>query len=100
MPVERPRQRVVAHVDLVADLRQGKIVNEGEYGALSTMTAIMGRIATYSGKIVEWDKLLNMDFSLADVDAMTSLDSEAPVHPDEQGRYEIAMPGKYFADRL
>ena len=88
------------HVDLVAQLREGKIVNEGDYGALSTLTAIMGRVATYSGKIVEWDKLLNMDFSLANVDAMTTLDAEAPIQPDEQGRYEIAMPGKYFADRL
>ncbi len=88
------------HVDLVADLRKGNMVNEAEYGAYSTMTAIMGRIATYSGKVVPWDKLLNLDFSLADTDAMSTFDSAAPVEADENGFYPVAQPGKYFHNEL
>ena len=43
------------HHDLFAAIRDGDIHNEGEYGAKSTMTAILGRMATYSGKMVKWD---------------------------------------------
>ena len=83
------------HIDLFAELRKGNIPNEGEYGAKSTMTSIMGRMATYSGKVVNWDQCLNSEEALADFDAITSLDVEAPVKPDEDGKYPIAMPGKY-----
>ena len=39
------------HHDMFAALRRGEIYNEGDYGAESTITAILGRMATYSGKI-------------------------------------------------
>ncbi len=29
---------------------------DAENGAKATMTAIMGRMATYSGEVMEWDK--------------------------------------------
>ena len=32
---------------------------DAENGAKSTMTSIMGRMATYSGQIIEWDKAIN-----------------------------------------
>ena len=38
---------------------------KAEYGALSTMTAIFGRMATYSGKMISWDEALNSQISLA-----------------------------------
>jgi len=31
-------------------------IANADYGAESTMTAILGRMATYSGQVVEWDK--------------------------------------------
>jgi len=83
------------HIDLFAELRKGNIPNEGDYGAKSTMTSIMGRMATYSGKVVEWDQCLNSTEALADFDSITSLDVEAPVQPDENMKYPIATPGKY-----
>ena len=46
------------HHDLFAALRDGRTYNEVQYGAESTMTAILGRMATYSGKIVKWDEAL------------------------------------------
>ena len=45
------------HHDLFADIRKGIIPNEGEYGALSSMTSILGRMATYSGQEIEWKTL-------------------------------------------
>jgi myo-inositol 2-dehydrogenase / D-chiro-inositol 1-dehydrogenase len=56
---------VVEHHDLIASILSGKPYNEAEYGALSTMTAIFGRMCTYSGKMLNWEEALNSQISLA-----------------------------------
>ncbi len=81
------------HHDLFADLRNGVIPNEGEFGAKSTMTAIMGRLATYTGRQISWDEALNSNVSLADVDSLKSFDDPAPVKPNEAGEYAYPLPG-------
>jgi myo-inositol 2-dehydrogenase/D-chiro-inositol 1-dehydrogenase len=83
------------HHHLFADLRKGDIPNEGEYGALSTMTAIMGRMATYSGKRLTWEECLASDVSLADIDSLNRFDDPAPVQPDAEGYYPVPQPGSY-----
>jgi myo-inositol 2-dehydrogenase/D-chiro-inositol 1-dehydrogenase len=55
---------VQEHTDLIATIRAGKHVNEARQVAESTLTAIMGRMAAYSGEIVTWDQALNSDVSL------------------------------------
>jgi len=42
--------------DLIGGLRKGQLAAEGEYGALSTMTAILGRTAAQSGQWLTWDE--------------------------------------------
>ena len=81
------------HHDLFADLQNGIIPNETEYGAKSTMTAILGRLATYSGKELRWEDAINSNVSLCNVDALTSMDDDAPVQPDENGNYPCPRPG-------
>ncbi|EMI17555.1 oxidoreductase domain-containing protein [Rhodopirellula maiorica SM1] len=81
------------HADWFAALRRGETLSEGEYGAHSTMTAIMGRMATYSGKVVRWDDAINSNIELADTSAMHSLADAAPVTPDADGRYPVPVPG-------
>jgi predicted dehydrogenase len=49
------------HDDLFAAIRAGKPFQEGRMVAESTLTAIMGRMATYSGREVTWDKALASD---------------------------------------
>jgi hypothetical protein len=78
---------------MFADIASGKIPNETEYGAKSTMTSIIGRLATYTGLELDWNKAIDSKISLADVDALQTLNDAAPVLPDENGRYAIAMPG-------
>ncbi|MCH5378159.1 MAG: Gfo/Idh/MocA family oxidoreductase [Planctomycetes bacterium] len=90
------------HYDLFAALRRGDVYNEGNFGAYSTMTAIMGRMATYSGKTVNWEDALNSELALADFDNLRSFDDPAPVKPLERvavtrEMYDIAMPGKMGA---
>jgi predicted dehydrogenase len=50
---------VQEHYDLVESIRAGKPLNEGKQVAESTLSAIMGREAAYTGQIIEWDALLN-----------------------------------------
>jgi myo-inositol 2-dehydrogenase/D-chiro-inositol 1-dehydrogenase len=80
------------HHDLFAALRRGETYNEGDYGAESTMTAIMGRMATYSGQIIKWHDAINSSADLSP----TSYDFAAtpPVVPDTNGYYPVPMPGK------
>lgn len=66
--------------------------NEAENGAFSTMTAIIGRMATYSGQVIDWDKALASELRLT-TDA-EDWSAEAPIKPLEDGSYRIAMPGK------
>lgn len=80
------------HDDLFASIRSGNPLNEGEYGALSSMTAIMGRMATYSGKEVFWKDALASNLQLAKLN-FESFADEAPVKPREDGTYAIPTPG-------
>ena len=65
--------------------------NEAEYGAMSTMTAILGRMATYSGVKIDWDDAFASERRLT-TDA-ESWDAEAPIKPLSDGSYRIPIPG-------
>jgi predicted dehydrogenase len=47
------------HVDLIAGIEAGKPLNEGRQAAESTLTAIMGRMSAYTGKLVTWEQAMN-----------------------------------------
>ncbi|NMC41898.1 MAG: hypothetical protein GYA43_12150 [Bacteroidales bacterium] len=49
---------------LVWAIRTGNYVNEAEQTAYSTLTAIMGREAAYTGRLVTWDDILKSDLKL------------------------------------
>ena len=86
---------VQEHVDLIKAIRSGAKLNEGWFGANSSMTAVLGRMATYSGQVVKWD------------DAVTKGPSEAPDQlawdakpkslPGSDGFYPFPIPGVYKA---
>ena len=90
---ENPYQR--EHDDWFNAIRKDLPYDESDFGAKSTLTAIMGRMAAYSGKIVEWDTALNSNFSLAP--DIHSMQDPAPVLPDTQGLYPIPVAGKSVA---
>lgn len=46
------------HNELFAAIRKGAIVNDGENAAMSTLMAIMGRAAAYTGKRITWKQML------------------------------------------
>lgn len=86
------------HDELFAAIAKGEYkFDDTENGAKATLTSIMGRMATYSGQVMEWDKVLNSGISI--MPSKFAWDAEPPVKPDANGFYPIATPGvtKYFA---
>lgn len=63
-----------------------------ENGAKSTMTSILGRMATYSGQVVEWDKAINSGLDLQP--KVYDWNAAPPILPNEDGFYPVAIPGK------
>jgi myo-inositol 2-dehydrogenase/D-chiro-inositol 1-dehydrogenase len=55
---------VQEHMHLVYAIRTGNYVNEAEQTAISTLTAIMGRTAAYTGRAITWDEILKSDMDL------------------------------------
>ena len=49
----------VEHDELFAGIRSGQPLNNGEYMANSTLLAIMGRMATYTGQEITWEMAMN-----------------------------------------
>ena len=87
-----PNPYQVEHDKLFASIRNGGVISDGEFGATSTMSAIIGRMATYSGQIITWEEAMKSELKLVP-DGLT-WDSPAPVQPNADGWYEIPTPGK------
>lgn len=80
------------HDELFAAIAKGEYkFADAENGAKSTMTAILGRLATYSGNVVEFDAALNSGMSLQP--AKYAWDADMPLKPDANGLYPVAVPG-------
>jgi len=77
---------VQEHIDLVQSIKAGKPLNELQQVTESTLTAIMGRMAAYSGKVVTWDDALNSQVVTMPPD-LSDL-SKIAVGP-------VPVPGKY-----
>lgn len=82
---------VQEHIDLQQSIKAGTPLAEGQHGAEATMTAILGRMATYSGKAVTWDQAMTSELNLAP--ETYAFDANPPVLPDPEGRYPVPVPG-------
>ncbi len=88
-----PNPYQVEHDELFAAIAKGEYkFADAENGAKSTMTSILGRMATYSGQMVEWDKALNSGISI--MPTKFDWDAEMPLKPGADGMYAAAIPGK------
>lgn len=76
---------VQEHTDNIAGIRAGRPLNELKTVAESTLTAIMGRMATYTGKTITWEEALNSSENLRP--ANLALDSKIPIPA-------VAVPGQ------
>jgi myo-inositol 2-dehydrogenase/D-chiro-inositol 1-dehydrogenase len=81
----------IEHDDLFAAIRHNEPYNEAYYGAKSTLTSILGRMATYSGTEVTWEQALNSKVQI--MPESITWDSQPPTSPGENGEYPIPVPG-------
>jgi len=82
------------HTDLIAAIKKNEKYNEGWYGATSSMTAVLGRMASYSGQVVKWDDAVKKgpaEMIYENHDQLT-MASTPPVLPGEDGTYENSVP--------
>ena len=85
------------HDELFAAIAKGEYkFADAEHGAKSTLTGIIGRMATYSGQVIDFEKALTSGLDIMPKEY--SFTAAPPVLPNDDGSYPIAMPGKtkYF----
>ncbi|MEZ6235538.1 MAG: Gfo/Idh/MocA family oxidoreductase [Phycisphaerales bacterium] len=73
------------HNALMASIRAGEPINDGDWMARSTLMAIMGRKAAYTGQTVTWEQMLADDEALVP-QGLARMDQPAPV-------VSVARPG-------
>lgn len=79
-------------MDVLFDaVANGKNLNTGNYAADATMTAILGRMATYSGRVVSWNDGANSELDL--FPKTLAWDADPGPKPAADGIYPCAMPG-------
>lgn len=74
---DRPNPYVLEHKRFVKSIQAKEGFNEGQQVAESTLTAIMGRMAGYTGKLITWDQAMKSDLKLM---------------PDDFGFGEMTIP--------
>jgi predicted dehydrogenase len=72
------------HDELFASIRNGRPLNNGEYMAKSTLVAIMGRMAAYTGQAITWEMAMNSQEDLSPPAYDWDVKLEVP---------PVAMPG-------
>ncbi len=82
---ETPNMYQVEHNELFASIRAGKVINDGEWMAKSTLMALMGRAAAYTGQEITWDEALNSNWKF--VPDNLTWDMKLPIRP-------MAIPGQ------
>ncbi|MDR1493705.1 MAG: Gfo/Idh/MocA family oxidoreductase [Planctomycetaceae bacterium] len=88
---------VEEHIHQADAIRNGKYLHDGWHSATSSMTAVMGRMATYSGKEIAWDEAVEKGSALFPYGKELTFETETPVTPGPDGTYEhaVAIPGIY-----
>lgn len=80
------------HDELFEAIAKGQFkFADAENGAKSTMTSILGRMATYSGQVIDWDKAIHSGLDIHP--KVYDWAATPPVVPDADGFYPVAVPG-------
>jgi myo-inositol 2-dehydrogenase/D-chiro-inositol 1-dehydrogenase len=84
-PGEITNHYVLEHTKLIESIRKGEPRNDVlDFGADSTLTAIMGRESAYTGMEVTWEEMLSSELDLF---PKTTEDGSAPQRP-------VPIPGQ------
>jgi predicted dehydrogenase len=75
----------VEHNEMYESIRKGEPINDGEWMAQSTLLALMGRMAAYTGKMITYEEALNSQEKLMPDLLEWDMKLKTPL---------VAMPGK------
>src|SRR5258706_7103272 len=81
---DKNNQSQTEHDELFASIRNGKPINNGDYMSKTTLMAIMGRMATYTGQKITWEQAMNSQEDLSP--ERYDWDAKPP-------KSELAIPG-------
>ena len=90
---ENPDPYQVEHDELHAAIRTDTPKNDAYYGTTSSFSAVLGRLATYSGKTWKYDEALALDYRTMPDDP--TWETTPPVMPDKDGNYPPPMPATF-----
>ncbi len=83
----------IEHQELFKAIRaEEPLIND--YMVNSTLIAVLGQMACYSGKQITWDQAYYSDFTFGPSVDDVHPEMEPPKKPGEDGNYPIAIPGK------
>lgn len=92
-PPDEPNPYQLEWNHLIAAIREDKPYNEVERGVKASIVTSMGRMASHTGQIITYDDMLNCEHEFApDLEKLT-LESDAPLKADADGKYPVPQPG-------
>ena len=74
-------------------VRKGERVDGGDYAVKSSLMAILGQIACYTGHMITWDDIYNSQFEFTPTVAECIAGTASPVPPGPDGTYPVPVPG-------
>jgi predicted dehydrogenase len=89
--LENGNPYIQEHVDLMKAIAADQYLNEGWLSAASSMTAVLGRMATYSGKVVKWDDAV--EEGAQESPEQIAWDAQPRSMPEDDGSYPFPIPG-------
>jgi predicted dehydrogenase len=92
-PPDEPNPYQLEWDHLIAAIREDRPYNEVERGVKASVVTSMGRMAAHTGQVITYDDMLECEHEFApEIDKLT-LDSEAPLKADADGKYPVPQPG-------
>jgi len=93
---DRPAM-VQEHFDQAEAMRKGERLHDGWFATTSSMIAIMGWMATYSGQEIKWDDAIVKGKTIFPYDVELTENTVPPVTigPDRTYEHAVALPGVF-----
>ena len=76
-------------------LRKGERLDSGDFVVNSTLMAILGQVASYTGKMIGWKEVYDSKFVFKPTPEDCVVGMEAPVKPGPNGLYPVPIPGQH-----
>jgi predicted dehydrogenase len=81
--------------DFLDAIRHDKPFNQAKRAALTNLADIMGRAAIHMGRVITWEEAMASNFQFFPGTDRLTLESDAPLKADAQGRYPVPIPGAW-----